>query len=66
MFSSQCWCEPVQPACYQNLWLPYVGFHCGFQGFQRFPLATASFPDQIFKTLTLANRRLTYFIKNFV
>jgi len=21
------------PACYQKLWLPGAGFHCGFQGF---------------------------------
>ena len=21
------------PACYQKLWLPVAGFHCGFQGF---------------------------------
>ena len=26
------WREPGWPACYQKLWLPAAGFHCGFHG----------------------------------
>lgn len=50
-------CEPGRPACYQKLWFPGGGFHCGLHGIAGIRCPSAEVNDHMKTTMLYTQRQ---------